>query len=92
MGRQNIDEAIKAWNEPSPAPEPPKFYTGKVVMVDCEFPDRKHLINHLFEFKDGRQVGSKVRGMSFLFAPYKSFEQIVSDHNASTWIEVKSDV
>jgi len=30
MGRQNIDEAIKAWNEPTPAPEPPKFYTGKV--------------------------------------------------------------
>jgi len=39
-----------------------------------------------------RQVGNKVHGMSFVFAPYKSFEQIVSDHNASTWIEVKSDV
>ena len=74
---------------PAPAPEPPKFYTGKVVMVDCEFPDRKHLINHLFEFKDGRQVGNKMHGMSFDYAPYTSFGQIALAHNASTWIEVE---
>ena len=94
MGQQNIDEAVKAWNKPSPAPEPPKFYTGKVVMVGCKLDDRKHLINTLFEFKDGYYVGREQRGIDFCFGPYKSFDQIVKDHSMSTWTEVKvsSDV
>ena len=77
-----------------PAPEPPKFYTGKVVMVGCKLDDRKHLINTLFEFRDGYYVGREQRGIVFCFGPYKSFDQIVKDHSVSTWIEVKvpSDV
>ena len=48
MNRQNIEEAVKAWNEPAPAPEPPKFYTGKVVCISGEYG-----VGRIFTVKDG---------------------------------------
>ena len=75
--------------KPAPAPEPPKFYTGKVVMTACEYFDREPHIGRLFEFKNGKYVGSEVQGFVFFGEPYKSFNDIAKTHSRSTWIEVK---
>ena len=75
--------------KPAPAPEPPKYYTGKVVMTACQFQDREPHIGRLFEFKDGKYVGEEVLGFLFFAEPYKSFNDIAKNHSTSTWIEVK---
>ena len=84
MGRQNIDEAIKAWNELSPVPEPPKYYTGKVVCIESGCLDR---VGTVAKFTDG--VCSRFGLNRLSGIPYKSFDDFCSALIDSKFAEVK---
>lgn len=89
MGRQNINEAIKAWNEPSPAPEPPKFYTGKVFAVsvsdNCPMYNR---VNCVFEIVNG-SAGERGKAYGIGEAPFLSFKHLCERLYGNEWREVK---
>ena len=75
---------------PAPAPEPPKFYTGKVFAeksTDDFFQKRD---GHIFEFIDGyceNATPDQQMGGRFL-----SFDDLCINANCTVWHEVKSDV
>jgi len=87
----NVFCSIYCWAEsrvsPAPAPEPPKFYTGKVVCIkDWRQPSR---VGMVFEFVDGQLQGDNKRMSNVTVPKYESFEQFKNARNAVEWIEVK---
>lgn len=92
MGRANIKEAMKAWNKPSHAPEPPKFYTGSVRCTGCT-PIATFAyegwIGKIITFKDGY---SNFYGKDNNKYRFTSFEDFCKKNNQGTFAEVKPDV
>jgi len=74
----------------SPAPEPPKFYTGKVFAEksdDVFFAARD---GRVFEFVDGECI-NPVNGSLFI-RKYTDFANLCKECSHTKWHEVKSDV
>ena len=93
---------FNAWSrecDTSPAPEPPKFYTGKVFAVKTLKHENDHQIagrvGRVFEFKNGvAQFDLEKYGMGINVYRYASFADICASAFATEWAEVKepSDV
>jgi hypothetical protein len=96
MGRQNIDEAVKAWNEPAPAPEPPKYYTGKVfaekIVENDAREGMRNRIGRVFEIKNGIIQGDVKQYDLDDYDPIISFSDFCLAAKSTKWHEVKSDV
>lgn len=73
----------------SPAPEPPKLYTGKVVCIEDNYIKEQNRVGMLFEFKDGYLVGDNSKLDPYGSPRYKSFEHFQMNRNTSKWIEIK---
>ena len=79
-----------------PAPEPPKYYTGKVFAVDANPCWQKNIEivrrnGHVIEIKSGHIVGNNC-GIDAFKEPYESFDDFCEKNFSTTWREVKSDV
>ena len=88
MGQQNIDEAVKAWNKPSHAPEPPKFYTGKVVCYGCEAGTEwvyGALIGKIGTIQNGHATWRSGLGCE----GYTSFDDFCARNKCGRWLEIK---
>jgi hypothetical protein len=92
MGRQNIEEAVKAWNEPAPAPEPPKFYTGKVFACDSQDAMFRKRDGYIFEFSNGHCVNARPGQSIPTCHVFKDILDIRKKMSLTTWHEVKSNV
>jgi hypothetical protein len=96
MNRPNVEEAVKAWNEPAPAPEPPKFYTGKVfaekIVENDALEGMRNRIGRIFEIKNGIIQGDVKRYDLDNYDPIISFSDFCSKAQSTKWHEVKSDV
>ena len=74
----------------SPAPEPPKFYTGKVFAeksTDDFFQKRD---GHIFEFVDGYCKNATLD--QYMGGRFNSFDEFCIKASCTKWHEVKSDV
>ena len=72
----------------SPAPEPPKFYTGKVrLSKSCGCYECGAILGRTFSIDNGFGAEHTMWG-----EPFTSFADFVSKRHNKEWIEVKSDV
>lgn len=76
----------------SPAPEPPKFYTGKVVCVGIKNTYSGYKLGMVIEIDNGVVVSPEDFECNGRYIPYSSFEHFSSQRNHGLWCEVKSDV
>ena len=91
----SYDRGVSLWRrsdeakpEPAPAPEPPKFYTGKVVCVENNrFPEKIGMIASVSNGRCSHREWDSMFGI-----PYKSFEGFCYANSHAKFIEVKSDV
>ena len=77
---------------PAPAPEPTKFYTGKVFAEksdDAIFASRD---GRVFEFVDGKCINSVQKDLMDFGAIFPTIDRIRKEYSSTTWHEVKSDV
>lgn len=85
-------QAYHFTNPPKPAPEPPKFYTGKVFAEksdDVLFANRD---GRVFEFVDGKCINSVQKDLMDFGAIFPTIDRIRKEYSSTTWHEVKSDV
>jgi len=73
------------------APEPPKFYTGKVVCTEDHYGDVPNRTGMIFEFVDGLILGdvTRIREQESKFPLIKSFKHLQEIADMAIWIEVK---
>lgn len=80
----------------APAPEPPKFYTGKVFaekIIECDAREGMHnRIGRVFEIKNGIIQGDVKQYDLDDYDPIVSFSDFCLKAGSTKWHEVKSDV
>jgi len=69
---------------PVTAPEPPKFYTGKVVCIESEIPSRVGIVASMKDGICSRDGWNRLSGI-----PYKSLDDFCSAWIDSKFVEVK---
>ena len=91
-----MDQIALSPKEPKaeePAPEPPKFYTGKVFAVEASQGWQRNIKitrrnGHVIEIKCGRIVGNN-RGIGAYKEPYESLDDFCAKNFSTVWHEVK---
>lgn len=67
-----------------PAPEPPKFYTGKVVCIESDIQSRVGIVASIEDGRCSRYGWNRLSNI-----PYKSFDDFSSAWIGSKFVEVK---
>lgn len=75
---------------PAPAPEPPKFYTGKVFAEKSSDPLFKSRDGKVFKFVDGQCVNAIFKDS--MNGEIRNINHLREMKSCTTWHEVKSDV
>lgn len=82
MGRKSAIEVN------TPAPEPPKFYTGKVKLAkSCGCYECEHIVGEEFVISNGYVISDR----GAWGQPFSSFSDFVAKRHNKNWVEVKSD-